>query len=663
MPPGQVSPPIRFGDDLELDPRAYELRRAGRRLKLERIPMEVLTLLIEQRGEIVTREHIRERIWGKDVFVDADTSINSAVRKIRQVLKDSPENPRFVQTITGRGYRFIASTTGGPRPAIQATAHPGSGEAEDSSDDRPAPGDTAPAGIPGNVLGGSQANTARGVGTRRQVKFWAIAAACLVMVSIAVLAVWHLLFPGAGSVPIRAIVVLPLENLTGDPGQQYFTDGMTDALITVLAQIRPLRVISRTSAMHYRDSRKSLREIARELGVDAVLEGSVSRAGGRVRINAQLIQASTDRHLWAQSYDRDLQDVLILQSDLASAIVSEIQIRLTSEDLANLAAKRPVNPQAYEAYLKGRFFWNKRSKEAINTSIELFNEAIRLDPRYAAAYAGLADAYNMTACGTAAGMAVSEAAPKARAAARKAVELDDRSAEAHATLGMVESCFGSSLAAAEMEYRKAIALNPNYALAHHYYAVLLLGFRNQEGIRQIQEALKLDPVSPNINGAFGEFLFETRQFDKGIMQLQKTLALDPHQYNTRVRLGFAFAVLKRYAEAENEFQEAERISPGTLSSLGGLAYVYALEGQTARVEQILPELESKAVKAGHPWAICLIYIGLHRNTEALRWLEKAYDEGDFAFDLENPLLDPLRTDPGFEKLNARAKAALPPTLR
>jgi TolB-like protein/DNA-binding winged helix-turn-helix (wHTH) protein/Flp pilus assembly protein TadD len=652
MSPGQVSLPIRFGEDLELDPRVYELRRAGRRLKLERIPMEILMLLIEQRGELVTREQIRERIWGNDVFVDADTSINSAVRKMRQVLKDSPETPRFVQTITGRGYRFIAPVAEGPRPPIQAAAHPGSGVGEDRSDDSRALGDTAPAGIPGNLLG-----------TPRRVKFWAVAAACLVLVLIAALAARPLLFPGAGPVPIRAIVVLPLENLTGDPGQQYFTDGMTDALITMLAQIRPLRVISRTSAMHYRDSRKSLREIARELGVDAVLEGSVSRAGGRVRINVQLIQASTDHHLWARSYDRDLQDVLTLQSELAQAIASEIQIQLTSEELANLAAKRPVNPQAYEAYLKGRFFWNKRSKEAIDTSIEFFNEAIRLDPGYAAAYAGLADAYNITACGTPAGMPVSEAAPKARAAARKALELDDKSAEVHTTLGMVESCFGSSLAAAEMEYRKAIALNPNYALAHHYYAVLLLGFRNQEGIRQVQEALKLDPVSPNINGLFGDFLFETRQFDKGIEQLQKTLALDPHQYNTRVRLGFAYAVLKRYAEAENEFQEAERISPGTLSSVGGLAYVYALEGQTARVEKLLPELESKAVKAGHPLAICLIYIGLHRNTEALRWLEKAYDEGDFSFDLENPLLDPLRSDPGFEKLNARAKAALPPTLR
>ncbi len=653
----QLPSPIRFGDDFELDLQCYELRRAGRRLKLERIPMELLLLLIEQSGRLVTREQIRERIWGNEVHVDLDTSINSAVRKIRSALKDSPDNPHFVQTVTGRGYRFTAPVTDGFPSVTQAIAESGLDESEDSSGACRTEGESALAGISVAQLAESHSNTMRGVATRYGVKsLAAISIACLSLVLIAAIAVRHLLFPRAGSTPIRSIVVLPLDNLTGDPAQQYFSDGMTEALITTLAQIRQLRVISRTSAMHYRDSRKALPEIARELGVDAVVEGSVSRAGGRIRINTQLIQASTDRHLWARTYDRDLLDILTLQSELAGDIASEVQIQLTSQDQANLAAKRAVNPEAYEAYLKGRFFWNKRSKEAIYKSIEFFNEAIRLDPGYAAAYAGLADAYSIGACAKPGAISVSEGGPKAKAAAQKAVELDGNSAEAHTALGMAMNCYGGDGAAAESEFGKAIGLNPNYALAHHYYALLLRGRRNQEGIEQVKEALKLDPVSPNINGLYGEFLFETRQFDKGIVQLQRALELDPNQYNTRVRLGFAYAILKRYAEAESEFREAERISPNTLSSLGGLAYVYALEGQTARVAGMLPELEAKAVNAGHPWVVCLVYVAMNRKAQALEWLEKAYDDRDYLFDLETPLLDPLRSDPRFQKLkNSRVK--------
>jgi len=632
MASGQVSSPnpIKFGDDLELDLGAYELRRAGRPLKLERIPMELLMLLIEQRGQLVTREQIAESIWGRDVFVDADTSINSAIRKIRQVLRDEPENPRFVQTVTGRGYRFIA-------PLVGPTA-PDEAVAAKEESPPPVPPESAP----------------KPTTTRR---YWiaGLVAAGLLLALVAVTARRQLLTKPPPAA-IRSIAVLPFENLTGNPEQQYFADGMTDALITALAQIRQLRVISRTSAMHYRDTRKTLPEIARELGVDAVVEGSVSRTNRRIRINAQLIQASTDRHLWAESHDRDIEDVLMLQSELARAISSEVQIQLTSQEQANLTAKRPVNPQAYEAYLEGRFFWNKRSKESILKSIEFFDEAIRRDPGYAAAYAGLADAYNVGGCGAPMAIPISEGGPKAKAAALKAVELDGNSAEAHTALGMAMNCYGGKLFAVESEFRKAIALNPNYAPARHFYAVLLLGWRNQEGIEQIQEAVRLDPVSPNSNGLLGEFLFETRQFDKGILQLKKTLELDPNQHNSRVRLGFAYAIVKRYAEAENEFREAERISPGTLSSLGGLAYVYALEGETARVEKMLPELEANAVKTGHPWIVCLVYVGLNRRTEALRWLEKAHDDRDFWFDLENPLVDPLRSDPAFEKLNTRVKA-------
>jgi TolB-like protein/DNA-binding winged helix-turn-helix (wHTH) protein/Tfp pilus assembly protein PilF len=624
--------PVKFGDDLELDPRAYELRRAGRSLKLERIPMELLLLLVERRGQLVTREHIIEEIWGKDVFLDADTSINSAIRKIRQVLKDDPEQPRFLQTVTGRGYRFIAPVVeASPPPSVEA-ASPQPAAAEISVGRKT---------VPGAIL--------------LPKKFWiggVLALGLLLLVGWAVTR-RRLHLPPAASPPIRSIAVLPLENLTGDSGQEYFADGMTDALITSLAQVGSLRVISRTSSMHYRDSRKALPEIAKELGVDAVVEGSVARSGNRVRIDAQLIQAPADRHLWAKSYERDVQDVLALQGELARTIASEVQIQLTAKEQARLGGTLSVNPEAYEAYLKGRFFWNKRNKEAIYKSIEYFQEAIRLDPNYAAAYAGLADAYNITGCGLPAGLPMTEAGPKAKAAALKAVALDDSSAEAHTALGMEIQCFGSDLSTPEKEYQRAIALNPNYATAHHAYAVLLLRWRDQEGLDQVQQALRLDPVSPNINGMFGDFLMETRQFDKAVEQFRRTVELDPQQYNSRVRLGFAYAVVHRYPEAETEFKKAEEISPGSVNSLGALAYVYGLEGKKTQAEKMLPEIKPLAVKAGHPWVVCLVYIGLGQKDEALRWLVKAYEDGDFFFNLKDPLLDPLRLDPRFQDLEQR----------
>jgi TolB-like protein/DNA-binding winged helix-turn-helix (wHTH) protein/Tfp pilus assembly protein PilF len=638
--PAGLPRPVKFAEDFELDPATYELRREGRRLKLERIPMELLLFLVEERGRLVTREQIIEKIWGKDVFLDADTSINSAIRKIRQVLKDDPEKPRFIHTVSGRGYRFIAPVVDLP-PAVE--------ERENAS---------ASSAVATKIAEGAPSRSAAPA-RRKRVWLAAVLTLGVLIILALLLGTRRQLFTRAA--PIRSIAVLPLENLSGDQGQQYFSDGMTDALITSLAQIGSLRVISRTSSMHYLGSRQTLPEIAKELGVDAVVEGSVVRSGNRVRIDAQLIQGATDRHLWAKSYERDLQDVLALQGELARTIAAEVQIQLTAKEAARLAKAPPVRPEAYEAYLEGRFFWNKRNKEAVKKSIEYFNQAIQLDPGYAAAYSGLADAYITTACGRPGGLPLVDAGPRAKAAALKAVELDESSAEAHAALGFVKACYEWDRPGAENEYRRAIALNPNYATAHHWYAALLLGWRDQEGLDQIREALRLDPVSPNINGLFGDLLIQVRQFDKAVEQLRKTVDLDPQQYNSRVRLGLAYAQLHRYAEAKRELQAAEEISPGSVLSFAALAYVYGLEGKTAIAESMLPEVKTRAASAGHPSVLSLAYIGLNRKDNSLLWLEQAYEQRDpylhLDLNLESPLLDPLRSEARFHDLERQVRTA------
>ena len=639
--------PVRFGDNFELDPRAYELRRADRPLKLERIPMELLLLLVEQRGRLVTREEIIEKIWGKDVFLDADSSINSAVRKIRRALKDTPERPRFVQTVTGRGYRFIAPITDAdpaPAQALAKTEAPTTGP-EEKEEKTPAENSSAARVEPVEQRPAPNATT-------RLKKRWVggLLATGFLLLLVLALWGWGRLFTMATSAPIRSIAILPLENLTGDPGQQYFVDGMTDALITTMAEIGSLQVISRTSAMRYRDSGKTIPEIAKELGVDVVVEGSVARSDNRVRIDVQLIQAPADRHLWARSYERDIQDVLELQGEVARTIASEIRIQLTPKEQARLGNSPPVNPEAYDVYLKARFFWNKRNKEAISKSIEYFNEAIRLDPRYAAAYSGLAEAYNVSVCGRPGGLAMAEAGPKAKAAALKAVELDDNSAEAHAALGFQIACFERNRAAAENEYRRAISLNQNYATAHHWYARLLLGWRDQVSLDQIRQALRLDPVSPNINGLYGDYLMVTGQFEKAVEQMRETVELDSQQYNSRIRLGFAYANLNRYAEAENEFKKAEEISPDSVTSLGALAYVYGLEGKRRETERMFPQVKAQALKTGHPSMISLVYVGLDQKDQATRWLEKAYEQKDYYLEL-------LRSDAKFHALERSVKSA------
>ena len=454
---------------------------------------------------------------------------------------------------------------------------------------------------------------------------------------------------------IESLAVLPLENLARDPEQEFFADGMTESLITTLAGIAALRVISRTSVMQYKGVRKPLPEIARALDVDAIVEGSVLRAGERVRVTVQLIEAATDRHLWAQSYERDVGDTLGLQGELAQAIAAEVRIKLTPREQDRLGGLRPVNPRAYEDYLRGRHAWNNRTAPELRRAVELFKQAIGADPGYAAAYAGLADAYNILAeMGTVPPL---EAASRARAASTRALELDSRLAEAHTSHAFTRFFFDWDWEGAERSYREAIALNPSYATAHQWYAELLVSQgRFEEALAEGKRAEALDPLAFILGTTVGDVYFFSRRYDEAIEQLRRLIAMEPTFAPARNDLARALAQNGRPEEAIEEYLAAAELSEGDPRSHAGLGHAYALAGREddarAVLELLIQRSRSHTVSAH---AIAVIHMALGEHREAFEWLDRACREHDRAmvWIKVHPRLDPLREDPRFAEVLRR----------
>jgi TolB-like protein/tRNA A-37 threonylcarbamoyl transferase component Bud32 len=445
---------------------------------------------------------------------------------------------------------------------------------------------------------------------------------------------------------IESIAVLPLENLTGDPSQEYFVDGMTEELIADLGQIEALRVISRTSVMRYKKTDKPLPQIAKELNVDAVIEGSVMRAENRVRVTAQLIQASTDRHLWARSYERELRDVLALQSEVAQAIASEIKIKVTPQEQVRLASARPLNVGAYELYLKGRYEWNKRSKEGLERGLEYFQQAIKLDSSYALAYSGVADSYS--ALGNNSLIAGIEVYPKAKAAALKALELDPTSAEAHTSLAQVLFDYDRDLEASLKEFQAAIKLSPNYANAHHWYAFRLAEMgRSEEAVREIEQARRLDPLSVRINANVALILYEGREYNRAVTEAHRALELEPNDAATHDRLGDIYLQKGMPKEALAEFRE--ELYPGRI-------HAFVAVGNRREALRIVGELKQQS-RRGYvsPWALARACTALGQTEEALVWLQTGF--ATYAGGMDrlkvDPEFDPLRSDPHFQDILRR----------
>jgi TolB-like protein/DNA-binding winged helix-turn-helix (wHTH) protein/Tfp pilus assembly protein PilF len=651
MEPPRPTSVVRFAT-YEVSLQSGEVRKSGLRIKVQQQPMKLLKILLEHPGEVVTREELRSRVWPNESFGDFDQALNIAIGKLRSALGDAAENPRFIETLPKRGYRFIADVS--VADADARPKRPGS-----TAGDLPGPEHESPERKTQSGPRGQDAGLTRApVAPKRQL--WPTsrvpaALALVIIISLTILAVW--LFRSLGRAPtgIRSLAVLPLDNLSGDASQNYFADGMTDELITDLAQISALRVISRTSVMVYKGARKPLPQIARELNVDAVVEGTVLRSGDQVRITAQLIEASTDKHLWSKSYEGDLRDTLTLQKKVAIAIADQIRINLTPLEQAALKNVKFVNPEAYESYLKGRYFWNKRTADGLKVALAYFNQAIEQDPAYAQAYSGLADTYALLGDWQYAVMTPKEAFPKAKAAATKALELDSALGEAHNSLAFVLDGFDWDLDSGGKEFRRAIELNPGYATAHHWYAwhLSLLG-RYDEAIAEMRKAENLDPLSLIINADMAELLVLAHSYDESIRQSRKTIEMDPNFALARNQLGQAYLQKHMYDEAVAEMQQAVQLSGDSPTCIANLARAYVASGKRSEALKLLGELQKRSTPGySNASEIAVIYASLGDTDHAMNWLEKGYEERFNPGVLLRPGFDPLRSDSRFQNLVRR----------
>ena len=640
--------PIRFGA-FELNATTGELRKSGITVKLHPQPFRVLVLLTQHAGEIVTREQIRAELWGENTFVDFEHGINFCITQVRGTLGDNSEKPRYVETLARRGYRFIAPVcAGGTVPTESAVDK----RISERPVDRDLPTAIVPAGEVGTLLHAPAAPLAR------KGKYF-LAALGLVAITAGVLGwVWHSRLSVAS---VRSLAVLPLENLSNDPGQEYFADGMTDALTTDLSQISALKVISRTSAMRYKKTDKSLPQIARELNVDAVVEGTVQRSGDRVRITAQLIQAATDKHIWARSYERRIEDILSLQEDIARTIAQEISVEVKPQEKLRMTRARPINLNAVDDYLQGQYHYQmakdmgfhrgieRAQKAELSVAANFFQKSIAADPYYAPAYIGMGEILGVPATFP---YPPNSMAQPAREVLRKALAIDPTLAEAHLDLARIE--FRDwHWQVAEQEVNRAIELNPNLASAHSFYTDYLNAMgRLDESMEQAERAKALDPGDDRVGWAF----YVRRQFDRFIELKRSDVARHAFGPTAHFELGFGYERAGMYKEAVEEWEQAEA-GYGYEDLAENLRRGYTAGGFRGAVREWVAGLEvvSKQGETIWPELPAYLYGILGDKDRAFAWLKKVVEERSCSAPQlkTDPTWDDLRSDPRFADLLRR----------
>ena len=619
-----------------VDAHAGELRKSGVRLKLQDRPFQLLLSLLEKPGEVVTREELRQRLWPDGTYVDFDHSISSALNKLRNALNDSATHPRYIETVGRRGYRFLADVK-----------HVASVK--------------LPAGPPASSASASPVGEAFRARPNRVV--W-ISTAVVALVAALVVTIY---FVSAGrreraAAPSGKIVlaVFPFENLTGDPTQDYFSDGLTEEMLTQLGRLDPdrLSVIAlRTSVMHYQRTPEQLEQTARQIGVQYLLQGSVRRESNKVRIAARLVQVRDQTQIWAREYDRELRDLLTLQGEIAGEVADEIPLALGNGKSFTAPARQPaLSPEQYEAYdlyLRGRYFWNKRTPESFNQAAQTFQQAIAKAPNYARGYAGLADSYVLQ--GTYYLMPRNEIMPKARAAALKALELDPDLAEAHTTLALITEIYDYDWQTAEKEYRRAIELDPNYATAHQWYAEEL-GWegRFDQALAESERARQLDPLSLIIASDDCAILYYARRYDRAVQECQSVLQMEPGFGRALFLLTGAYVQLGRFADALN------LLSSPALSRdpwiWGNRAYIYGRSGRLAQARQAMETMQitNRRLQLDLGPTLAVDYAATGDKDQSFVWLQKCFEEHAPPPDIKvNPAYDPLHGDPRFQEMLRR----------
>ena len=633
-----------------LDPAEHTLLRDGRPIPLRPKVFDILLVLVENRGHLVDKEQLMTSVWTEQ-FVE-EGNINKNISMLRQALGESDSGFKFIETVPKRGYRFVADVRevndnkdtdlanhSGATSRVVPAEENRSSDSQESHEYR--------------TSAWRSTQTRRQSFNRNWIAFFVVPA----LLFAALLYVSFIRKRRPSMTPaVASIAVLPFQNLSGDSAQEYFVDGMTDALIGDLAKIGALRVISRTSAMHYKGTNKSLPEIAKELNVDAVVEGTVQRSSDRLYVRAQLIHAASDSHLWAADYDRELRDVLDLQSEVARAIAEEIRIKITPAEQRLLVPKRIVAREAVDNYLQGRYFYNRRTEQDMRKAISYFESAINADRNYAQAYAGLADCYNQLGTAMIGVMPPLEARRTAETAARKALEIDNEVAEAHAALGYV-NYFNWNWATAEEEFKRSIELNPNYASAHSQYAHYLVAReRIDEALAEINRAQELDPLSLSISTSRGFILENARHYEEAIEQLRRVITIDPNHYQANWFLGLTYLANGQIDQAIATSEKAVAVSGRAPAALGVLGLAYGVAGRKREANQILNELlQLQKQRYVTPMALSYVYIGLGNKDQAFSWLEKGYQErsNHLAFFKVSPTVDSLRSDPRFADLLRR----------
>lgn len=648
-PTPSSAPKVRFGA-FELDRSSGTIRKGGIPVKLQPQPFRVLSLLVGSAGRVVSRDEIQRYLWGDSTFVDFERGINFSINQIRSALCDSAEKPRYVETLPRMGYRFIAPVTVDNRSELFEIPRDQLGQVYDPRDQEAIVESSPPQGpLHFEAETFPQKLPAWKVDARTRNLFVLIGGGFLLLAVFLVLRSRYKTVPELGH-NIRSLAVLPLENVSGDSSQDYFADGMTDAMITDLGKLGGLRVISRTSAMQYKGVHKPLPQIARELSVDAVIEGTVLRSGDRVRITAQLVDARADRHLWAQSYEGDVLDVLRLQSEVASTIASQIRIKLSLPQQANLKNQQFLNPEAQDAYLRGRYFAQKGTIEGLQKAVVYFDQAVQKEPGQASPYAGLASSY--VSLGHILFLSPQQAFVPAKNAAIKALAIDDASAEAHTALANVKFLYDWDFAGAEREFQLALLLNPNFVQAHNDYSGFLNAMgRPEDAIARVQQTVHIDPLSLSAISDVAWELYWARRYDEAIEQARKVVEINPNFYPAHVCLGLAYAQKHDFYSAIVELKKAQGFCRD--KCFGLIGQVSALSGDRAAALRAVQQIKRRPYVS--PWLVAIVYAELGDKDQAFVWLEKAYKgrEHDLAYSNVWPMFDSLRPDPRFKDLMRR----------